>query len=71
MMPIDSPVICDCCASSATRVLSALRLSMPVNWSITASLRCWMSERISGVESTATHSSSATGAITSTGSRMI
>ena len=43
---------------------------MPVSWSITASLRCWMSERISGVESTATHSSSATGAITSTGSSM-
>ena len=68
MMPTDSPVSSDCWASSSTRVLNALRLSIPVSWSITASLRCWMSERINGVESTATHSSSATGAITSTGS---
>jgi hypothetical protein len=40
---------------------------MPVSWSMTASVRCWMSERINGVERTATHSTSASGASTSSG----
>ena len=40
---------------------------MPVSWSITASLRCWMSERISGVERTATHRIKASGAMTRSG----
>jgi hypothetical protein len=30
-----------------------LRLSMPVSWSMTASLRCWMSDCMRGVESAA------------------
>jgi hypothetical protein len=66
--PIGWRVICDCWASSSARRPSAVRLSIPVSGSITASARCLTSERMSTVWNIATAIMSAIGAITSVGS---